>query len=598
MIYVIKHPEMFIKAARVIYEQGFGTAMEKIKNFLTPESIKTRYMHYQYRLPELTDKITSTMDSFHHQPLISIVMPVYNVDPKWLKKAVNSIQMQWYKNWEVCIVDDASTHTATLAYLHTIDDPRIRIEYAAQNRNISAATNRAVEMSRGEYIALMDNDDELTPDALYEVVKCLNDTGADFIYSDEDYLTPSGRGIPPLFKPDYSPDLLLSHNYITHLSVIRKSLFNSVGGLRSTFDGAQDYDLFLRICEATDQIEHIPKVLYHWRMIASSSSVDAHAKPEALSRGKKALEDALKRRGINGEVLDGNMPHFFRVKRAILGTPLVSIVIPFKDQPAVLKTCIESILDKSTYTHFEIIGVSNNSVEPETFALMQALENRDNRIRFVQFNHPFNFSKINNFAVKSHCHGEHILLLNNDTSVITPDWLEAMLEHSQRPEVACVGAKLYYPDESIQHAGVIIGIGGVAGHSHKYYGRTQESFINRTNIIQNLSAVTGACLMVKRSIYSTLGGLNETELSIAFNDVDFCLRAREKGYLNVFTPYAELFHYESKSRGQEDTPEKVERFNKEVAYMLARHAAILEKGDPYYNQNLTLEHEDFSYKFA
>jgi len=595
LIYIIKHPDMFFKAFRTIREQGLATALEKTKNFLSPQNINVRYFYYSYKQLFLSDEIKQEMQAFKIQPTISIVMPVYNVEPKWLALAIDSIERQWYPHWELCIVDDASTNQSTLDFLQSLNHPQFCIKYLSKNQNISAATNQAVSLSSGVYIALMDNDDELTPDALFEVVRCINKTNADFIYSDEDYITGKNRGFPPLFKPDYSPDLLLTHNYITHLSVIRRSLFEAVGRFRSDFDGAQDYDLFLRLSEQTEAILHFPKVLYHWRMIESSSSVDAHAKPLALEYGKKALEEALQRRDIKADVLDTNQPHFFRVQRKLV-SELISIIIPFKDEPELLETCIQSILNKSSYHNFEIIGISNNSTQEETFELMSKLSSMDDRIRFIEYNYPFNYSAINNFGALKYAKGEHILLLNNDISVISAGWLEAMLEHSQRPEVACIGAKLYYPDDSIQHAGVIIGIGGVAGHSHKYFPKNQGGFSNRLNAIQNLSAVTGACLMVKKCIYQELGGLNELDLSIAFNDVDFCLRAREKGYLNVFTPYAELYHYESKSRGEEDTPEKVARFNKEVEYMKKRHADILTKGDPYYNPNLTLEHEDFSYK--
>ncbi len=348
----------------------------------------------------------------------------------------------------------------------------------------------------------------------------------------------------------------------------------------------------LRASELARRIHHIPKILYHWRMSPQSTSYASTIKPAAERNALRALEGALARRGIHGVVERTNLPHYFRVRREITGAPRVSIVIPFKDQPRLLRQCIESILEKSTYSHFEIIGVSNNSQSSETFALMQALAQRDARVRFYEYNEPFVFSSIVNFGV-SKANGEHVLLLNNDIEVISWDWLEAMLEHSQRPEVGVVGAKLYYPNDTVQHAGIIIGLGGYAAHSHKHFFSNANGYFNRLNVIQNVSAVTGACLMVKREIYDRLQGFDEPHLGVAYNDVDFCLRVRELGYVNVFTPYAELYHHESISRGYEDTPEKQQRFEREKAYFRTRHAAILEQGDPYYNPNLTPDREDF-----
>ncbi len=549
---------------------------------------------YRYTPPPLNETIVEEMERFAHKPLISIIMPVYNVDPAWLEKAVRSVERQWYGNWELCIADDHSTNEATLHYLHTLDHPQIKVRFLDKNCNISCASNAALEMATGEYVALLDNDDELTHDALYEMVKAINATQADFLYSDEDFVTTEGKYTNPHFKPDYSPDLLLSHNYITHLSCFRKTLIERAGGFRSAFDGAQDYDLFLRLTELTEHIHHIPKVLYHWRMIEGSTSADSEAKPEANERGKRALEEALQRRGIDGSVEYGNINHYFRVRYAIRNTPLVSIVIPFKDKPELLRLCIGSILERSTYENFEIVGISNNSTEEETFTLMRELERNDARVRFFEHNVPFNYAHLNNHAVAHHVRGEHLLLLNNDIEVITPEWIEAMLEHSQRPEIGCVGAKLYYPDDTIQHAGIIIGLGGYAGHSHKHLPRTYTGYFNRLNAIQNVSAVTAACMMVEKKIYDEVGGMDEEVFKVAYNDVDFCLRVGAKGYRNLFTPYAELYHHESISRGYETTPEKIARFAKEKEALFSRHTHILTHGDPYYNPNLTYDREDFS----
>lgn len=552
------------------------------------------FIKYKYKQPQLTPQIEQEIQSFQKKPLISILIPVYNVDPKWLQKAIESVQKQWYTNWEICIVDDKSTNKETLQYLRSLNNDKIKIKYSTTNKNIAGASNEAVNMANGEYLALLDNDDELTHDALYEVVKKINETGAEFIYSDEDFIDPEGKFCNPHFKPDFSPDLLLSHNYITHFSCFTKELFKKAGSFDTRFSGSQDYDLFLRMSDKTDKIEHVQKVLYHWRMIEGSTSADSKAKPEALEISKQVLEETLRRRGIEGWVEHGNIDHYFRVRYVIKNDPLVSIIIPFKDKPELLSMCIRSIIEKSTYTNYEIIGISNNSQEETTFTQMQQLQALDSRVKFYEYNTPFNYANINNYAVETYAKGEHILLLNNDIEVISPDWIEAMLEHSQREEIGCVGAKLYYPNETVQHAGIIIGLGGYAGHSHKLTPREEQGYFNRLNAVQNLSAVTAACLMVKKSIYNEVNGMDEINFKVAYNDVDFCLRIREKGYLNLFTPYAELYHHESLSRGYETTPEKIARFNKEKEALYKRHKEILENGDPYYNPNLTHSKEDFT----
>ena len=554
----------------------------------------TNSLAYTYTPPPYTPQIKESIASFAQKPRISIVMPVYNVDPKWLNLAIESVKHQWYDNWELCIADDKSTNEATVNYLKSINHPQIKVTFLETNSNISAASNAAIALCSGEYIALLDNDDELTPNALYEMVKVINEQEADFIYSDEDFISTEGVCSNPHYKPDFSPDLLLSHNYITHFSCFKKSLLEQVGAFNSKFDGSQDYDLFLRLTEKTDTIYHIPKVLYHWRMLESSTSANSQAKPEAIERGRVVLEETLKRRGIEAEVLHGNLHHYFRVKYAIKNNPLVSIIIPFKDKPELLEMSVTSVIEKSTYQNFEIIGISNNSQEQATFDMMLALEQKDARVKFYEYNTEFNYADINNHAVNTYAKGEHILLLNNDIEVISKDWIESMLEHSQRKEIGCVGAKLYFPNDTIQHAGVIIGLGGYAGHSHKMYPRDNPGYFNRLNAVQNLSAVTAACLMIKKSIYQEIGGMNAVEFKVAYNDVDFCLRVREKGYLNLFTPYAQMYHHESISRGYEDTQEKIARFQTEKDALFQRHKEILTHGDPYYNPNLCHDKEDFS----
>ncbi|MCB1777809.1 MAG: glycosyltransferase, partial [Candidatus Competibacteraceae bacterium] len=530
------------------------------------------------------------------QPLISIITPVYNVEPRWLEAAIESVQQQFYPRWELCMADDGSTRPETTALLRQIVDPRIKIQLLDVNQGIAGASNAALALATGDYVAFLDHDDELTPDALYHVVKAINAHDPDLIYSDEDKLSLEGYYLEPHFKPDYSPDLILSTNYICHLSVYRKTLLDQIVAegryVREGFEGSQDHDLILRALDLTHRIYHIPRVLYHWRMIPGSTAARYDSKNHAWEAGRRVVDDVLRRRGIAGETLLGHYPGTYRVKRTLQDQPLISVLIPFRDQPDLLHLCLDSILEKTTYPHFEVLGISNNSVEPETLALMAHYAAADQRIRFLRHDIPFNYAAINNFAA-SHAAGEHLLLLNNDMSVISSDWLEALLEHSQRPEVGAVGAKLYYPDDTVQHGGVIIGIGGIAGHAHKHFAAHNPGYFARLHLVQNLSAVTAACLMVKKSLYQTINGMDDKHLAVAFNDVDFCLRLREKGYLNIFTPYCELYHHESRTRGHEDTPQKKQRFIEEIAYMQKRHAALLLNGDPYYNANLPLDRDDF-----
>jgi GT2 family glycosyltransferase len=586
--YVKNNPKVIKKAYIIFINEGLKGLFQRIFR---------KNVNYKYKQPILNKLIKKEIENFNKRPLISIIMPVYNIDPKWLDKAIKSIEEQWYMNWELCIADDKSTNSKTIEYLKSIKNSKIKIKFLDKNLNISGASNAALELATGEYISLMDNDDEITPDALYEIVKVINETSADFIYSDEDFMTINNECVNPHFKPDFSPDLLLSHNYITHFTTFRKSLLEKVGSFNSEFDGAQDYDLFLRLTEVCKKIYHIPKVLYHWRMLETSTSSNSEVKPEALNRGKELLEKTLKRRNIVGVVENANLNHYFKIKYEILDNPLVSIVIPFKDKPELLKMCIESILDRTIYENFEIIGISNNSSENETFHEMKRLEELDKRVRFYEYNVSFNYSQINNYAVKTYVNGKHIILLNNDIEIISSNWIEEMLMHSQKDDVGCVGAKLYYPDGKIQHAGIIMGLGGYAAHSHRLFNRNDYGYFNRLNIVQNLSGVTGACLMIKKDTYLKLNGLDEVNFVIAYNDVDFCLRVLKAGYKNIFTPFAEAYHYESLSRGDDTKDnEKNKRFDIEKGNLLKIHGSFIEEGDPYYNKNLTLSNENFSLK--
>jgi glycosyltransferase involved in cell wall biosynthesis len=445
------------------------------------------------------EKIRKEISGFPEKPVISVIMPVYNVKPKWLEKAVSSVMNQLYPYWELCVADDASPNEDTRGRICELSetDQRIKTVFLEKNSGISACSNAAAKLAEGEYLTFLDHDDELAPDALFEVVKAICETGAEVLYTDEELISEKDRIVSAHFKPDFSPDLLYSHNYITHLLVLKRSLFQEIGGFDRRCDGAQDYDLVLKATDQSDKIYHIPRALYRWRCIEGSTSVDPGAKGYAHEAGRRALAASLERKNIAGEVLDGYQPFFYRVRREISGKPLVSIIVPFKDQPGMLKTCFESVLQLSTYAHFEIIGVSNNSRRPETLAEIKRLASQDPRVRFEVFNEPFNYSRLNNFAVRR-ASGEHVVLMNNDIEIISPQWIEALLEHSQRPEVGAVGGKLIYGSNKIQHAGVIIGIAGFAGPAHRHLHRDLPGYMSRMKLTQNVSSVTASLMMVKK----------------------------------------------------------------------------------------------------
>ncbi|MBU0667858.1 glycosyltransferase [Patescibacteria group bacterium] len=548
-------------------------------------------------------KIAKEIREFEYKPVISIVMPVYNVEERWLRKAIESVRGQWYGRWELCICDDASTdsHIKPVLGEYAVKDSRVKVVYRDKNGGIVKATNAALKQAQGAYVGFLDNDDELAPQALYEVINALQEAKYDLVYSDEDKLDMEGKleaeGIrcEPFFKPDWSPDLLLSHNYICHFAVYRRKILNELGGLREGFDGSQDYDLLLRFTEKAGRIKHIAKILYHWRKIPGSAAARTEAKPYAFDAAKKALADAVRRRGIKADITDGQWKGSYRIKRKIDGEPLVSIIIPFKDKIEVLKPCLDSILTKTTWKNYEILLVNNRSELLKTAEYLEELSARDEagaqndtrpRIHILSYDKQFNFAEINNFAAERAA-GQYLILLNNDTEVITPDWIENMLEHAQRPEVGAVGAKLLFPGNKIQHAGVLIGIGGIANHAFLKQEAFENGYFGQANVIKNYSAVTGACMMVSKNLYEKMGGLDNENLGVAFNDVDFCLRLREKNYLVVYTPYAQLYHHESMTRGYE-----VEI--REVKYMQQKHGSLIKRGDPYYNQNLSRERFDFS----
>ena len=500
---------------------------------------------------------------------------------------IESVTAQTYPHWQLCIADGSGDVSGTKPVIEEyLSDSRIKYHVLEKNLGIADNTNAAIAMADGGYIALFDHDDLLTEDALYEVAQKIKETGADLVYTDEDKVTADlSERYQPNFKPDFNLDLLRANNYICHLLVVKSTLVHEVGGQKKEFDGAQDHEFLFRCVEKAEKIAHIPKVLYHWRVHKASTADNPLSKKYAYDAGKRAVLDHIHRCGEEAEVTDTKFPGFYRVKYKVQGEPLVSILIPNKDERDTLKQCLDSIKEKSTYHNYEIIIIENNSTKQETFDYYKEIDGKDN-IRVVYWKSGFNYSALNNFGY-TFAKGEYILCLNNDVSVITPDWLERMIGQCQRRQVGITGVKLYYPDDTIQHAGVIVGIGGVAGAMFVGMKRERSGYLRKAILQQDLSAVTAACMMVDRGAWEAAGGFNE-DLAVAFNDIDFCLKVREAGYLVVYEPNVELYHYESKSRGYEDTPEKQKRFQGEVNYMKEHWSHILEEGDPYYNKNFSL----------
>ena len=530
---------------------------------------------------------TTEYEELKYRPLISILIPVYNIDRNSLSECLDSILKQEYDNFEVCLVDDCSTKEETKETLEEYKnkDKRINVKYRKENGHISKTTNDALEMAKGEFITLVDDDDTLSKDALYCVVKALNENKKlDFIYSDEDKLDPSGRRCNPNFKPDWSPETLLSLNYICHLTTIRKTLVDKIGGFRVGYEGAQDYDLFLRATEQTNNIYHIPRILYHWRMVEGSTSMVIDNKSYAVDRGKQAIEDALKRRKLKGHVEVDKESTYYKVIYDIDKEPLVSIIIPTKDYAETTETCLKSLYEKTTYKNYEVILMNNNSEEEDTFKLFDKYKKKYKNFRVIDANYEFNYSKINNQAVKE-SKGDYICLLNNDTEIIEPNWLTYMVGYAMLDHVGTVGAKLLYPDDTVQHAGTIMGLGGVA--SHAYIGASKDDLgdYGRLRVPYNYAANTAACLVINKKKFLEVDGLEE-ELKVAYNDVDFNMKMLAKGYYNVFVPMALLHHFESKSRGLDTTSEKYKRFKEEEKILYDRWNDLIQN-DPFYNPNFS-----------
>jgi len=515
---------------------------------LTIEDIRYRRWRRKHALSGSTlQSMKTEVDDFPYRPLISIIMPVFDTDPEMLRRAIESVEAQVYPNWELCLADDCSTRADTKAEIEKLSVPggKIKMKALSQNAGIAGASNVAIGLAEGEFIALLDHDDELAPDALFEAVKLLNECrDADMIYSDEDKLDERGRHVEAYLKPDWAPEQLLSNMYTCHLGIYRKTLIDEIGGFREGFDGAQDYDLVLRLTERTDKIHHIPKVLYHWRMSSGSTASDYSNQGETKTpemSSLKALKDAMERRRIEGVVEGGLFAGSYRVRPAIKNDPLVTIMIPTRDNLGYLRKCIQSI-DENDYRNFELIVVNNRSEQPETLEFLDAIAARENG-RVLEYNEQYDFSRINNLAA-SHANGSYLLLLNSDTESIQSGWLTAMLEAVQIPGVGVVGSKLLYPDDTIQHAGIVLWRCGPAGHLHSRLPRDNHGYFGIVDIMRNCSAVTAACMLVRKNLYDDLGGL-DVELPVAYQEVDLCLRALECGYRTVYTPFSLLYHHES-----------------------------------------------------
>ena len=576
--------ELVVRSSHIIAEDGMQSFAERSQIYMRRKLSQKKNPPKEPSGKELED-MRIQCASFEYRPKISIITPVLNTREEWLRSSIESVLHQIYDNWELCIADDGSDqpHIKETLNCYQQKDARIKVKYLNENQGVSGASNEALAMASGEFIGFLDHDDQLLPNALYEVVLMLNrNASADFIYSDEILISKRGKPVFAYFRPDFSLDYMLSHCYIVHFVVIRASILKKIGGFRAEFKVSQDYDLFLRVLSQTRNVLHIPKILYGWRQYESSTG---HLlKERVMESSRRALQDFADREGIKGVVWGTKNFNFFRLKRDILDRPKISIIIPTKDRIDLLKRCIESIQNRSSYDNYEIIIVDNMSQEEETAAYLDGL---GKSYRIIKFNEKFNYSKLNNYAAEF-ARGEHLLFLNNDIEVLNSDWLEAMLEQSQRDEIGCVGAKLLYPDRKIQHVGVVVGWGGRAEHIYKWLHSNDIGYMGHFVSIRNYSAVTAACMMLRKSIFNEVGGFDE-RFEIGFGDVDLCLRVRELGYENLFTPYAELLHYESATRGRsfsfDPHPNDTKRF-------IERWQEYIKGGDPYYNPNLPLDSYD------
>lgn len=585
--YTIKKGFLYLK------HYGFKDFMSRLAERMEPEEVPYGPWYEEHKASPATLEKQRKVQ-WKNPVTISIAVPAYHTPEEFLRQLLDSLVDQTYPYWELCIANASPDDEVMQKVLkeYQAKDGRIKVLNLEENAGISQNTNAALFMATGQYVGLLDHDDLLAPDCLYEVAVRIRDEHADMIYTDEDKVTADlSEHYQPHLKPDFSPDLLRSNNYICHFLTVKRELLKAAGGFRKEFDGAQDHDFIFRCSEKAEHIAHVPRILYHWRTHKASTADNPASKLYAYDAGKRAVEGNLERMGLKGEVSHTKDYGFYNVKYEVQGEPLVSILIPNKDQRETLETCIRSIREKTTYKNYEILIIENNSVEETTFAYYKCLA-ADPQIRLLRWKDGFNYSAINNYAARK-AEGEYLLFLNNDIEVMSPDWIEQLLANCQRPDVAICGSKLYYPDHSIQHAGVIVGLGGIAGHAFLNMPGSRTGYLHKASIQLNTSAVTAACMMMKKEVFDALGGFEE-KLTVAFNDVDLCLRTVEAGYRIVYNPHVEMIHYESKSRGAEDNPEKVRRFQSEIEFMRTRWIDFLKKGDPMYNPNLTLSKWNYS----
>lgn len=598
------------KIKSMMNKQTLQSAMDFLmENGLKAFVIKSRHklqgIDSDYDYPEWVSLTKTTEEElaqqreivFDYMPRLSVVIPAYKTPERFLSAMLDSLLAQTYTNWEVCVADGSPKGEGVERVLkrYAMKDERFRYVILGENKGISGNTNAAIEMATGDFIVLADHDDTLAPDALFECVKAINqDPEIDVVYTDEDKLDIDGGELfEPHFKPDFNPDLLTSVNYICHLFVVNHELLLEVGLFKEEFDGAQDYDFILRCTEKARKICHIPKALYHWRCHQDSTASNPESKLYAFEAGARAVKAHYDRLGIPVKSVEKGIDYgIYHTTFEITGDPLVSVIIPNKDHSADLDLCMRSLIEKSTYKNLEFIVVENNSSDPATFAYYEKIQKEFEFVHVVTWEKEFNYSAINNYGV-TFAKGEYLLFLNNDTELINPESIEEMLGYCQREDVGITGVRLLYSDDTIQHAGVVVGFGGIAGHTFIGLHKAESSYFNQAMCARNYSAVTAACMMSKRSLFDQVGGFSE-DLAVAFNDIDYCMKIRSLNKLVVYVPYALFYHYESKSRGLEDTPEKVERFNREIRKFSEKWPDILRDGDPYYNPNLTLRKSNFA----
>lgn len=574
-----------------------GIAHKLLSKYREKKAIK---IHGTGSFPSAAERKKEETTVFSKDVTFSILVPLYNTPERFLREMIESVTAQTYGKWELCLADgsdDAHAFVGRICQEYRQKDSRIKYQKLAKNEGISGNTNECYKMATGNYIALFDHDDLLHPCVLFAYMQAICEKDADYIYCDE--ATFKGNSVNHMitlhFKPDFAPDNLLANNYICHFSVFSRELLESGELFRSQFDGSQDHDMILRLTAKAKHIVHVPRILYYWRSHKGSVASSIDAKTYAIDAAKGAVADHLTKLGYRNFEIESTRAFatIFRIKYELTSRPLVSIIIPNKDHVDDLSRCVESIINLSTYDNYEIVIVENNSETAEIRTYYEEIS-RHPRVQVVEYKGDFNYSKINNFGVQ-YAKGEYLLLLNNDTEVINPDWMEELLMYAMRKDVGVVGAKLYYPDKTIQHAGIVIGLGAhrTAGHTHYRIPEANVGYMGRLCYAQDVTAVTGACMMVSKALYEELGGLDES-FTVALNDVDFCLRVREKGLLNIFTPFAELYHYESKSRGSDKKDERALRYQQESDRFRVKWADALAKGDPYYNPNFSLDHSDFT----